>query len=168
MMFKNERDHRTFQMSNSLLQLRHIHYKNPQVSCTQLRCKTPPINIFMIISPLKLLHICNSSPYKYVKYHLYHPGVLWSYENYFPFWCFNPLILNTSGSVVVYWFYSNDYTNSYCNYVQIEYPGVLICCSYTLFIACTKNQHCHLLIRLNTDTAASYRVTFQHLTCEWQ
>lgn len=56
MSVKNERDHRTFQMSNSLPQLRHIHYKNPQVPHTQLRCKTPPINILMIVSSPKLLH----------------------------------------------------------------------------------------------------------------
>lgn len=60
MSVKNERDHRTFQMSNSLPQLRHIHYKNPQVpSHTQLRCKTPPINMLMIISSLQLLHTFN-------------------------------------------------------------------------------------------------------------
>lgn len=47
---KNERDHRTFQMSNSLPQLRQIHYKSLKVSCTQLRCKTPLINIYIIIS----------------------------------------------------------------------------------------------------------------------
>lgn len=45
---EQEGDPWTFQMSEILLQLRHIHYKNPQRpphTHTQLRCKTPTINI---------------------------------------------------------------------------------------------------------------------------